>query len=169
MELDSYYYIYSAMTQSMGALIALVGVFIIFRIQIQRGRLREIYSGLERLAFPNHSRKQIDEGVKGKLEDKENLLKVGPINRQVIQLCENLVNDREVLEYTIKQGKNTVVAISFVFIYYIVTLNVNKYLYKSLLRLPVFYLGLFLAVGLVIRITLYILNVIKVEEKEFLD
>ena len=58
------------MTQSMGTLIALVGVFIIFRVQIQRGRLREIYMRLEKLSFPNFSRKQIDEGVKDKLKNK---------------------------------------------------------------------------------------------------
>lgn len=156
------------MTQSMGALIALIGVFIIFRVQIQRKRLKEIYAILERLSFPDCSRKQIDEGVKIKLENKEKLSSVGPINKQVIQLCEDLVNQKNILEYTIRQGKRAIIMTSSVFIFYIIVLNGNNYFYNSILRLPVFFLGLFLAIGIVIRITLYIWNLVKVEDKEFL-
>lgn len=169
MKIDSYYYIYSAMTQSMGALIALIGVFIIFRVQIQRERLKEVYAILERLSFPGQPRKQIDEGVKAKLEDKEKLSSVGPINKHVIQLCDDLVNQKNILEYTIQQGKIAVAVTSFVFIFYIIALNGNDYFFASILRLPVLILGLLLAIGIVVRIALYIWNCIKVEEKEFLE
>jgi len=168
MKIDSYYYIYSAMTQSMGALIALIGVFIIFRVQIQRERLKEIYATLRHLSFPDCSRKQIDEGVKAKLEDKEKLSKVGPINKYTIQLSEDLENQKDILEYTIRQGKIAVAATSCVFIFYIIVLNGTDYFYNSILRIPVFFIGLFLAIGIVVRIMLYILNCIRVEEKEFL-
>ncbi len=169
MRIDSYYYIYSAMTQSMGALIALIGVFIIFRVQIQRERLKEIYAILRHLSFPDCSRKQIDDGVKAKLEDKEKLSKVGPINKYTLQVSEDLENQKDILDYTIRQGKIAVAATSFVFIFYIIALNWNDYLYVSILRMPVLVFGVFLAVGIVIRITLYIWNCIKVEEKEFLE
>lgn len=157
------------MTQSMGALIALIGVFIIFRVQIQRERLKEIYVILERLSFPGYSRKEIDEGVKAKLEDKEKLSSTGPINKHVIQVCEDLVNQKNILDYTIGQGKYAVAVTSIVFIFYIIALNGNNYFYNSILRLPVFFLGLLLAILVVILIALYIRNCIKVEEEEFLE
>ena len=79
-----------------------------------------------------------------------------------------MVNQKNILEYTIQQGKIAVAAASFVFIYYIIALNGNDYFYVSILRLPALILGLILAVGLVVRLILYIWNCIKVEEKEFL-
>ncbi len=42
LRLDYYYYIYSAMTQATGALIALVGIFIVYKLQIQRSRIEKL-------------------------------------------------------------------------------------------------------------------------------
>ena len=48
---DQYYYIYSAMAQSTGALIALVGIFIVFRLQHQSDRIRRGREKIERIIY----------------------------------------------------------------------------------------------------------------------
>ena len=48
---DQYYYIYSAMAQSTGALIALVGIFVVFRLQHQSDRIRRGREKLERIIY----------------------------------------------------------------------------------------------------------------------
>ena len=167
-EIEYYYYVYSAMTQSMGALIALVGVFIIFRIQIQRGRLKEIYAGLEYASFPMKTRKEIDEGAKEKLKQKEHLISQGPSNKQSVQLCEDLEYQKDILKYTIEQGKYTIIMTSVTFLFYIYILNANNLLFNSILQVPMFVVGLLLSFAVVVKITKYIVNIVKVEEKEFL-
>ena len=49
----NYRLIYGTMTETTSALIALVGIFLIFRIQLQRDRVEKAYATLKLLIFPD--------------------------------------------------------------------------------------------------------------------
>lgn len=51
MTADQYFYIYSGMAQATAGLIALIGIFIVFRLELQRNRIRNCRDTIESITY----------------------------------------------------------------------------------------------------------------------
>lgn len=127
MNIDHYYYIYSAMTQVMGALLALVGVFMIFRIQLQK---EYIESHAEKIRKILLNPRDID-AYRLLIDDKE----TSQEKKDKILIAEFEHNSKllktheKTLENTVKKGKSTVKELAYIFIFYILILHLNALIY----------------------------------------
>jgi hypothetical protein len=170
MTLEGYYYVYSAMTQAIGSLIALVGIFIIFRIQLQRERIRDSCISIANLGHWNNdfSEKEITSLAEAFITSSAS--KMGDI--KIVKAIENeLINktkQHEIMEYTIKQGEVLVIHATFLFIYYIFILHFHSCIfYSAFLRKVYFVLGITLTVLVVFRIFLFIRKSIYNKDNKF--
>lgn len=156
----SYYYIYSAMTQVTGALLALVGLFIVFRLQLQRERIRAGYDGLRVLLSPKSvSQGQASGGILWKTRDELDKIAEDMITKKEdegwkrIEVEYNsLKKHKDILKYTRGRGIGIIFEIGFIFIYYLLILHYNeKILFKRSQNI-FFYVGLILCVVVIMRI-----------------
>ncbi len=157
---DQHFYVYSAMTQSMGALIALVGVFIVFRIQIQRDRIGGAFERLAQILKISpllNSRDDILKSADDVLKDGKHHL----INRRkdVQREKDNLGRHEDILKYTIDKGKETIALVALLFMYYIIALHSKAY--NALFPSARLLVGLVLSMLIIIRLILYLRNCIE--------
>jgi len=124
-----YYLIYSAMTETTSALIALVGIFLIFRIQIQRERLKDAYETLKLLIFPEASAtvlkypsyNQIDDTSRDILE-KQKLSEDKTRKAAIKRERHTSQKHKKLLAHTIRIGIFILVSISMLCGFFIVAL-----------------------------------------------
>ena len=165
MNSTSYYYIYSALTQVTGALLALVGLFIVFRLQLQRERIRAGYNGMRLLLSPKSvSQGQISGGIlwKTRVElDKiiEDMIRKKEDERwkRIESEYNSVKKHKDILKYTREKGVRIIYEIGLIFIYYVLILHFNEKIFS------VGYASIFLYVGLILcgLVILRILNFLK--------
>jgi len=124
MEIDRYYIIYSTMTLATSSLIGLVGIFIIFRIQLQRDRIRKSYIDMHKLLKMEPEKaawKDLHQGIKRVLETEESE------NKKAIEFKQNRVkNSERILHYTINWGVFTLAYIGLLFLIYTFVLHFHN-------------------------------------------
>jgi len=125
MDIDRYYIIYSTMTLATSSLIGLVGIFIIFRIQLQRDRIRQTYIEMHKLLKlepEKASWKDLHQGIKQVLETKEE-----SGNKKVVEFKQARVkNSERILRYTINWGVFTLAYIGLLFLIYVFVLHFHN-------------------------------------------
>jgi len=125
MEIDRYYTIYSTMTLATSTLIGLVGIFIIFRIQLQRDRIRQAYMDMHKLLDMEPERGSWDElhhGIRRTLEvEEENG------DRKIIEhKYARLKKSEEILKYTISRGVFILAYVGLLFVLYVFILHFHN-------------------------------------------
>jgi hypothetical protein len=149
MSIEHYYFVYSAMTQSVGSLIAIIGVFMIFRIQIQRERLGNTYRALRRAFYGETWRpgNEIKGEVTKYLDENKNTDVANTKHYKLIETnFNNLGEHGDNLDYIKNEGMRTIWVGGVVFIYYILALHLNSFFYPTIYRLSVFIFGAILSV-----------------------
>jgi|GEM_PF-2762021 len=141
MSADSYCYIYSAMTQSVAGLIALIGVFTIFKIQIHRQRIDNNYRELASLTcspYLHHSPEAIDKEVTKFLNSGVGIDGPRPVHNKVKQLVDIIKEEKDRFNFTRYGGIVIIILSGMLFCYYLTCLNLNYWLYgKSWRNIPV--------------------------------
>jgi len=125
MEIDRYYIIYSTMTLATSSLIGLVGIFIIFRIQLQRDRIRQTYIEMHKLLKlepEKASWSELHHGIKRVLETEEK-----SENKKALEFKNKRVKkSEEILRYTINWGVFTLSYIGLLFLIYVFVLHFHN-------------------------------------------
>ena len=125
MEIDRYYIIYSTMTLATASLIGLVGIFIIFRIQLQRDRIRQAYIDMHKLLKMEPKKaswSELHRGIKQVLETEEE-----SENKKAVEFKHRRVkNSEEILRYTINWGVFTLAYIGLLFLIYTFVLHFHN-------------------------------------------
>jgi len=127
MDVDRYYLIYSTMTLTTASLIGLVGIFIIFRIQLQRDRIRQAYIDMHKLLNLEPEVTTWDDltqGIKEVLETKED--EKGKQQKAVEHKHNRVKKSKEILRYTINWGVFTLAYIGALFAIYIFVLHFHN-------------------------------------------
>jgi len=173
MNIEYYYYIYTAMTQTTGALIATVAIFIIFRIQIQRERIRNSYKSLANLASfnENYSQTKLDVLIKEELDKPQQDRRFDDRLSLIIEgEWKNAKNQEDTINYTIQEGKKVVTQAASLFIYYIFVLHIHYFIFYnlSLLRLCLFS-GLVISLLIIFKIIFFLRNSIEPEKNKLTE
>jgi len=161
--------VYGIMTQTTGSLIALVGIFIIFRTQLQ---MQSIWHSEETIAI-------ICKRFKDKYKDKTidclaNNIVQGTIEadsweiERLSEQLENKIHNKKILKYTIDHGKGIVRYNSLMFIYYFILLHLNTLIKYNIWQVFYFCFGLVFSGFLIIWILFFIPNSIKIEKQVYL-
>jgi len=164
MSTASYYYIYSALTQTTGALLALVGLFIVFRLQLQRERIRAGYDGLRLLLSPKSvSQGQVSGGILWKTREELDKIIEDMINKKEDERWKRIETEynsvkkhKDILKYTREKGVRIIYEIGLIFIYYMLILHFNEKIF-SVERTTIFlYTGLILCTVVIFRILYFL-------------
>lgn len=156
----SYYYIYSALTQVTGALLALVGLFIVFRLQLQRERIRAGYDGLRLLLSPKSvSEGQVSGGILWKTRDELDKIIEEMVERKKDERWKRIETEynsvkkhKDILKYTREKGIGIIYEIGLIFIYYVLILHFNEKIFSVRQASIFLYAGLILCVVVILRI-----------------
>lgn len=162
LKIDFYYYVYSAMVQATGSLIALVGVFIIFRLQIQRDMIRDAEDNLLSGKGLGGTRKDLERKAEEYLSNNE----ATKTNSLYIFIKENLQNlqlHKEIRKYAMDRGVLAIISVTSLFIYYIIILH-NHHSYIVFPLLP-FMVGMVVSILFVGFLLNYIIRCIVTREK----
>ncbi|MFH1200815.1 MAG: hypothetical protein V1484_00595 [bacterium] len=167
MNIDHYSYIYSAMTQSTGALLALVGVFIIFRIKLQEECIDSCAERIRKITFDPRSidayRILIDH------EDTSQKEKDKILNAEVEQNMELFKKHEKILEDTIKRGKDIVKELAFIFLFYVLILHLNEFIYfyqLNYLKNTILTLSFIFTACIVVKLVKLLLNCLQYDLKK---
>jgi len=124
-----YYLIYSSMTETTSALIALVGIFLIFHIQLQRERLGRAYENLKQFVFldkpPVEREYPSDAQIVDKshdLLDKQNLSEEASRKEAIKREEHTTQTHKKLLTNTIKTGVFILISISLLCGFFIISL-----------------------------------------------
>lgn len=157
------------MTQATGGLIALVGVFIIFRIQIQRQRIQPYYDyfrGIFATADEYLPKKELKRRAREYLESRNNAALYSSVKNKY----DMLVKDGDILKYTVQEGREIIIKIAILFCYYVLVLHINSIIYNLLFwKLLIFLVGLGFSFLVLFWVVCYLLNCIKPEEEYLCD
>ncbi len=169
MEIDRYYIIYSTMTLAIGSLIALVGIFIIFRIQLQRDRIRQGYMDMQKLLNLEPevaSWKDINQGLRQTLETKEEAK--SNIHRAVEHKHNRVKKSENILHYTISRGVFILSAIGVLFILHVFVLYFHNEMNFMKMHRHMVFLAMFLLDALIIATLLkYLITCILPKGDEY--
>lgn len=167
MDVEHYYYVYGAMTQAMGALVAIVGVFMIFRIQIQRDKLGNTYYSLKSYFFnptkwipTEEIEKVARQFVEGKRED------VDLQGQRAIRDYGSFLRHKNDSQYITNEGIEVIKSAVGVFIYYIIVLHLNYILYELKSNFFVFILGLIFSICVVVYLLCYVVKCLRMEANQ---
>ncbi|MCK4820381.1 hypothetical protein KA005_31745 [bacterium] len=166
LELSHYYYVYSAMVQATGALIALVGVFIIFRLQIQRDIVRDAEDNLLSNKGLGGARKDLERRAEEWLRNNNtNRERTTSAHIFIEENFQNLRLHKSIRKYAIDKGVITIILVTFLFMYYIIVLHLNHFL-VTLSPLRPFIGGVIFSIFIVGYLINYIIKCIVTGEKE---
>lgn len=158
LKLDYYYYIYSAMTQAMGGLIALVGVFMIFRLNFDKKRKDEQRS-VVRDTFGLHAVLLPENVLERRVEERLGEEKNEDTHHFLSEVWNIYILYRDSLEYTGKVGKWVIAGLTGLFIFYIILLHyVGLY---SFCQFPAMFIMLIITVIVIGKMLDYILNTLR--------
>ena len=167
MNIDHYYYIYSAMTQSTGALLALVGVFMIFRINLQKEYIDSCAERIRKITFDPRSigaYKILIDHKDTSQKEKDKIL-----NAEVEQNMERFKKHEKILEDTVKRGKDIVKELAFIFLFYVLILHLNEFIYShqlNYLKNIILALSLIFTTCIVVNLVKLLLNCIQYDLKK---
>jgi len=149
MEVDRFYVIYSTMTLATGSLIGLIGIFIIFRIQLQRNRIRAAYIDIHKLLNmqPEVSTwHELKTALKKTLETKEE----SEVKKGLNTKHESVKRSERILRYTINWGVFNLLFVGALFVIHVFIL----FFHNELLFLKTHRFG--------VEMTLFTLDVIMI-------
>jgi len=150
------YYIYSAMTQAVGALLALVGVFIVYRLQIQRERISLAREHLREKVCPGRIC-SITDVVKDAEKSIQNLNSNNGTRQTMKLIYDGLIRHLEIWKFTIIKGKFVVRILAELFTCYVILLFLNSSIYQiAKLRIFALFFAFILTSLVIINITYYI-------------
>lgn len=166
---DQYFYVYSGMTQSIGALIALVGIFIVFRLELQRNRIRDCR---EKLVSITHVDRFLP--LKDFVSEVESYISEYKPGSRVIEGVEagelarrykkNIETQIESLHHTIKYGGIGIGLMMLLFLLFVAILYLHSRLPHPQSCFWITLTGSFLAV---IYLIWFIYDILKKEAREY--
>ncbi len=155
-----YYYVYSAMIQAVGALIALVSIFVIFKIQIQMQRIKGDYE----MVLPLYK----SEGEYLSTEKLDIYMAQSLSNRKgcffdfIKEINDRINKNKDILHYTRMKGRIIIFLYTFLFIYYIFAMHLNYVIFNdSVLPLIVLFVGFSLSIFTIIRTIYYLMKCLR--------
>jgi len=160
MTIDQYYYVYSAMAQSIAALIALAGVFTIFKIQTLRENRKTLYSNLRipLKIIETGSEKIVDEKIRLTIEHKDNSEDNQKKYASIKDDHDNLERVKKEINDVLEKGKKIIVELTMLFLFYVVSLNLTSFLFHSFLRIPAFILGILASIFIFLKMKNFIIT-----------
>ena len=120
--------VYSAMTEVTGGLIALFGVFIVYKLQIQRDRIKGARETLKNIFLASEFYVPLSEILEF-AEQKIRELKFAPgEEKQAKVFHTNLKRYVRTYQFTVRHGAAGTGMATILFLYYICVLHLNEYL-----------------------------------------
>jgi len=171
---ECYYYVYSAMAQVTGGLIALVGIFIVYHLQVQRERIQDASNRLrEALQYGDCNSihivryKKLLEIAAELLATTQNMnvpaSDVPKINRIRIER-DNIKWHIDNLHHTVKRGAIIVFVTTLLFLWFIAGLFAHSFLLD---QASYFWASLFAAFFVVMFLGHFLWVVLKEESNEY--
>ncbi len=154
---EQFYVIYGAMTQATGGLIALFGIFIVYKLQIQRDRLRGEREYLKRMLYPDDDYIPLEKMLAKAKE-------LAATNLSIAELYDDLDRCVEHYHWTIRYGSIGIGITALIFIWFILGLFLH-----ALVSHPMTYFWGSLAASLfaIIYMTWFIILVLRKEGGEY--
>jgi len=154
---EQFYVIYGAMTQATGGLIALFGIFIVYKLQIQRDRLRGEREYLKRMLYPGDDYIPLEK-ILAKARE------LAATNLSVGDLYEDLDRCVEHYHWAIRYGAIGIGITALIFIWFVLGLFLH-----GLLPHPLTYFWASLAASIfaIIYLTWFIIQVLGKEGGEY--
>ena len=158
------------MTQAAGTLLVVTGIFIVFRLQIQKERLSETYSDLHTfyVSCNNCSKRDLRESVKEFLEQHKNDSEKSKEYYTLSRTYKNLLTHENNFRYAADKGIIAIIIAGTLFIYYISVLHHNDLILGKCCELLFFILGFLLSIVAVIYAVNYIIRCVLMDKREYL-
>ena len=164
-----YDFIYSAMTQVTGILLAIAGLFIVFKLELQRNKISSAGEVLketlgEDIQRKPHTLQEVIDSADDRIKGLEGDLKQ---RGKIIVLYDALKQHVETHKETVRYGINGTVEVALLFLFYVFLLHFHITLSPLLASIFYFY-SMLMTLLVVVELADMLRNMLKKEEDAYL-